>query len=214
MSDDIRLIGLTGSIGMGKSTAAKQLAELGVPVHCADQVVHNLMAAGGAAVEEIANNFNDVLQDDGSINRKALGQQVFNNPAALKKLEVVLHPKVRTATKHWIATQIAQGARLVVLDIPLLFETYSPSQFDEVWVVSAPREVQMQRVLARAGMTAERFAQIEALQTSDAEKRAQATVVIPTGLGLETSMRYLKEAVEQSKNKTGSVYPLHWQLKT
>jgi dephospho-CoA kinase len=76
-------------------------------------------------------------------------------------------------------------------------------------VVSAPREVQMQRVLARAGMTAERFAQIEALQTSDAEKRAQATVVIPTGLGLETSMRYLKEAVEQSKNKTGSVYPLH-----
>lgn len=197
---------------MGKSTAARQLAELGVPVHCADQVVHNLMAAGGAAVEEISNNFNDVLQDDGSINRKALGQQVFNNPAALKKLEAVLHPKVRTATKHWIATQIAQGARVVVLDIPLLFETYSPSQFDEVWVVSAPREVQMQRVLSRAGMTPERFAQIEALQVSDAQKRAQATVVIPTGLGLETSMRYLKEAVEQAKTKTGSVYPLHWQL--
>lgn len=211
MPDDIRIIGLTGSIGMGKSTAAKQLAELGVPVHCADQVVHSLMAAGGAAVDEIANNFNDVLQSDGSIDRKALGQQVFNQPAALKKLEAILHPKVRLATKKWIADQIAKGKHLVVLDIPLLFETYSPSQFDEVWVVSAPREVQRQRVLARTGMTAERFAQIEALQTSDAQKRAQATVVIPTGLGLATSMRYLKEAVEQAKTRKGLVYPLHWQ---
>ena len=187
----MKIIGLTGSIGMGKSTAAAYLKTLDIPVHEADAVVHQLLSPTGAAFAAVAQAFPTVVEA-GQINRALLGQLVFQNPAARLQLEAIIHPLVRHATQQWLAQQ---NAPLVVLDIPLLFETGRDKECNEVWVVSAPRFLQRRRVLARPHMTVEKLNQIEALQLSDATKRTRATRIIPTGYGLAVMRFYLRRAV-------------------
>jgi dephospho-CoA kinase len=188
------ILGLTGSIGMGKSTAAALLRRLGVPVHDADAAVHRLQAKGGAAVAAIAAAFPDAVKE-GRVDRQALGRIVFTDEAALKKLEAILHPLVRREEQKFLAQARARRCRLVALDIPLLFETHGEKRCDHVMVVSAPRRVQLGRVLRRHGMTRERLAGIEARQLPDRLKRVRADTVIETGLGRRHSLRAIRRAV-------------------
>ena len=188
------VLGLTGSIGMGKSTAAGMLKRLGLPLHDADAAVHRLMAKGGAAVAEIEAAFPGVLRE-GAVDRKELGARVFGDPAALRKLEGILHPKVRAAARAFLKLQQRQRRDLAVLDIPLLFETGGEALCDAVVVVTAPAFLQRARVLARPGMTEERFAQVLAEQMSDAEKRRRADFVVQTGLGKAHTLHELAAIV-------------------
>lgn len=190
----MRVIGLTGSIGMGKSTAAGQLRRLGIPVHDADAAVHRLLGPGGQAVPLVAEAFPGSL-NNGAIDRQALGAQVFSDPSALKRLEAILHPLVRAEERRFLAEMKRRGQDLVVLDVPLLFETGGQNRCDGVIVVSAPAFLQKQRVMARPGMTQEKFRAILAKQMPDAEKRRRADVVIPTGRGRAASLQRLKAAV-------------------
>jgi len=178
------IIGLTGSIGMGKSTVAQMFAEEGAPAFNSDDAVHAMYAAGGAAVTPVSDAFPGVLRD-GGIDRAALSAEVVNNPAALKRLEAIVHPLVAQAQAEFLAAARSAGAKAAVLDIPLLFETGAEKRVDKVVVVSAPAEVQRARVLARAGMSVEKFERLLALQTPDAEKRARGDFVIDTGGTLE-----------------------------
>ncbi len=171
------VLGLTGSIGMGKSTAGKMFREAGVPVHDSDEAVHRLYAGAAAPLVEAVFPGTTV---GGVVDRAALGKLVFGDPVALKKLEAIVHPLVRADADEFLARQRAAGASLAVLDIPLLFETGGRNRVDKVAVVSAPAEVQCERVLARPGMTAERFEAILAKQVPDAEKRRLADYVIDT----------------------------------
>jgi dephospho-CoA kinase len=188
------VLGLTGSIGMGKSTAAALLRRLGVPVHDADAAVHRLQARGGAAVKAIAAAFPDTVKE-GRVDRQALGRVVFADQAKLKKLEAILHPLVRREEQKFLAQARARRCPLVALDIPLLFETHGEERCDHVMVVSAPRRVQLARVLRRRGMTRERLAGIEARQLPDRLKRARADTVIETGLGRRHSLRAIRQTV-------------------
>lgn len=176
------VIGLTGSIGMGKSTASATFRRLGVPVFDADAAVHGLQARGGRAVAPIGAAFPGSVVD-GRVDREALRRAVLGNPAALKQLERIVHPLVRDEEHRFLARARRQGRRLVVLDVPLLLETGGEKRVDQVVVVSAPAAVQAARVLRRPGMTAERLASIRARQMPDAEKRRRANHVIPTGIG-------------------------------
>jgi len=188
------VLGLTGSIGMGKSTAAALLRRLGIPVHDADAAVHRLQARGGAAVAPIAAAFPGTVRE-GKVDRQALGRIVFADKAALKKLEAILHPLVRREEQKFIAQARAHRRKLVALDIPLLFETHGEQRCDHVMVVSAPRRVQLARVMRRPGMTRERLAGIEARQLPDRLKRARADTVIETGLGRRHSLQAIRRAV-------------------
>jgi dephospho-CoA kinase len=172
------IIGLTGSIGMGKSTVAAMFAAAGVPVFDADAEVRALQGPGGALLPAIEAEFPGTTGASG-VDREALGARVFGDRAALARLEAVVHPAVAERRQAFLARHA--GAPLVVFDIPLLFEKSGAALVDRVVVVSAPPEVQRRRVLARPGMTAEKFAQILALQTPDDEKRARADAVIDTG---------------------------------
>lgn len=194
----MRVLGLTGSIGMGKTTAAAALRRMKLPVHDADAAVHRLLGPGGAAVRKIEAEFPGVVRN-GAVDRQELGRRVFADPAALARLEAILHPMVRRMTERFLRRARASRRRLVVLDIPLLFETSGTRLCDLVVVVSAPRFVQRARVLARRGMTAERLAGIEARQMPDAEKRRRADVVVPTGLGRRTALRHLQRAVRLAR---------------
>lgn len=178
------ILGLTGSIGMGKSTTAQLFAEEGAPVYDADAAVHALYEPGGAAVEPVGAAFPGVVRD-GAIDREALGKAVLNNPAALQKLESIVHPLVREAQAHFLRTHLEKKADLVVLDVPLLFETGADKFMDAIVVVSAPADVQRARVLARPGMTPEKFEAILAKQRPDADKRAKADFIVNTGLGMD-----------------------------
>ncbi len=188
------VVGLTGSIGMGKSTAADLLRRLGVPVYDADAAVHRLLARGGRAVPAIAARFAGVVRD-GAVDRPALGRIVFADPAALKALEAIVHPLVSQAQQRFLRAQAQRRARVVVLDIPLLFEGSGARRCAATLVVSAPALVQRQRVLRRPGMTTEKLAGIVAQQMPDAEKRRRADVVIPTGLGKRLTWRRLRAAL-------------------
>jgi len=188
------VLGLTGSIGMGKSTAAALLRRLGIPVHDADAAVHRLQANGGAAVAAIAAAFPGTVRE-GRVDRQALGRIVFADPAALKRLEAILHPLVRREERKFLAQARSRRCRLVALDIPLLFETHAERRCDHVMVVSAPRQVQLGRVLRRPGMSRERLAGIEARQLPDIVKRARADTVIDTGLGRRHSLQAIRRAV-------------------
>jgi dephospho-CoA kinase len=170
-------LGLTGSIGMGKSTVAAMFAERDVPVFDADAAVHRLQGAGGRLVQAIEAAFPDTTGPAG-VNRTALGEAVLGDPAALKRLEAIVHPAVAAERAAFLSANA--GEPLVLLDIPLLFETGGEGQVDRIVVVSAPPEAQRARVLARPGMTPERFAAILARQMPDAEKRARADFVIDT----------------------------------
>jgi dephospho-CoA kinase len=189
------ILGLTGSIGMGKSTAAAMLRSLGVPVHDADAAVHRLLAPRGAAVATVAAAFPGSGAGAGGIDRAALGQQVFANPAALRRLEAILHPLVRAAEARFVRRMRGRRLPLVVLDIPLLFETGAERRCDAVLVVSAPAAIQRARVLGRPGMSAARLAAILAQQMPDREKRRRADYVVPTGRGRNATLRRLSEIV-------------------
>lgn len=203
------VIGLTGSIGMGKSTAARQLRRMGVPVHEADKAVHKLLSRGGAAVPFVATLFPGTLKS-GAIDRKVLGARVFGNVRALRKLEAVLHPLVHQATAHWLEKQKNQGRQLVVLDIPLLFEIKREHTVDAIWVVSVPADVQRARVLARPGMSVARFKSILRRQLSDASKRRRADVVIPT-LTFAKSRAHLQNALLRATKLKGRAYQIYWE---
>lgn len=176
------LLGLTGSIGMGKSTVATMFAEEGVPVFDADAAVHQLQGPDGALVDEIEARFPGTTGPEG-VNRAALAERVLGEPAELRRLEALIHPAVARARKAFVAAHA--GAPVILLDIPLLFEAGGVNEVDRVVVVSAAPEVQRERVLARPGMTAEKFEKILARQLPDAEKRARADFVIPTDVALD-----------------------------
>ena len=175
------ILGLTGSIGMGKSAVAAMLRGLGVPLFDADAAVHQLQGPGGACLEPIERAFPGTTGPTG-IDRQKLGAAVFGNPDALKILEQIVHPEVAELRRTFLADNT--GAPLIVFDIPLLYEKAGEHGLDAVVVVSAPPEMQRQRVLARPGMTEEKFEQILALQVPDADKRARADYVIDTGVRL------------------------------
>ena len=189
------VLGLTGSIGMGKSTAAGMLRRLGVPVHDADAAVHQLLAGDRSVKAEIVARFPGVV-DDETIDRQMLGAAVFSDPAARRDLEAILHPRVRSAAKRFLRNQARAGASLVVLDIPLLYETGGETNVDAVLVVTAPRFLQARRVLSRPGMDVERYLGILASQLPDGEKRRRADYVVETGLGKAYTYRRLQRLVK------------------
>lgn len=188
------VLGLTGSIGMGKTTCGKLFARLGVPVHEADEAVHRLIGPGGAAVAPVEAAFPGVTVN-GAVDRGDLGRRVFGNLAALHRLEGLLHPLVRADADRFLERQRRLGKPLAVLNIPLLFETGAEVRCDLVAVVSAPAFVQRQRVLARPGMTAEKLAAILDRQMPDTDKRRQADYIIPSGLGRALTFRVIKAIV-------------------
>ena len=176
------VLGLTGSIGMGKSTVARMFAEEGVPLFDADAVVHRLQGPDGALVAEIEAHFPGTTGADG-VNRNTLAERVLGAPAALRRLEALVHPAVAREREAFLAAHA--DAPVVVLDIPLLFETGGTDLVDKIAVVSADPEIQRVRTLAREGMTPEKFLRILGHQMPDSEKRARADFVIPTDCSLD-----------------------------
>jgi dephospho-CoA kinase len=190
----MKVLGLTGSIGMGKSTAARTFRQLRVPVFDADATVHRLQGRGGGAVRPIEAAFPGTTKD-GSVDREALRNRVLGDPAALKVLERIAHPLVRQAERAFLAACRRRGEALAVLDVPLLFETKGEGRVDLVLVVSAPAAVQRARVLARGGMTEDRLRAILARQMPDAEKRRRADHVVRTGLSRHAAQRQIRAIV-------------------
>ncbi len=184
------VLGLTGSIGMGKSTTAAMFRELGVPVHDSDAAVHALYAGRAAPLVEAA--FPGVVRD-GAVDRAALSARVIGHPDEMKRLEAIVHPLVRAEEMIFRTRAATARAPVAVLDIPLLFETGGERRVDAVVVVTAPPDVQRARVLARPGMTEERFAAILARQTPDAEKRRRAHFVVDTSQGLASAKRQVAD---------------------
>ena len=190
------VLGLTGSIGMGKSTAAAMFRRLGVPVHDADAAVHALFQAGGLAVAPISRRFPAAVVA-GAVDRERLGKIVFGDAAALRDLEAIVHPLVRRERDRFLALHRRARRRAAVLDVPLLFETGGDGICDYVLVVSAPSFLQRQRVLTRPGMTAGRLSSILQKQMPDREKRRRADYVLPTGLGRAATVRAIKKILRQ-----------------
>ncbi|MGR3455344.1 dephospho-CoA kinase [Pseudooceanicola sp.] len=193
------LLGLTGSIGMGKSTTAKMFANLGCAVWDADAAVHRLYAAGGAAVDPMKEAFPAAIVD-GAVSREKLREIIAADPSALPRIERIVHPLVGLDRKDFIG---AVDADIVVLDIPLLFEGGNESAFDAVVVVSAPEAVQRERVLARGTMTEAQFEAIKAKQMPDAEKRARADFVVVTDT-LDHARDQVKAIVAGIREKMGN----------
>jgi dephospho-CoA kinase len=189
------VLGLTGSIGMGKSTAAGMLRRLGVPLFDADGEVHRLLAPGGGAVRAVAAAFPGVRNEAGGIDRQTLGRLVFGDLPALRRLEAILHPLVRAAERRFVAHARARREKLVVLDIPLLFETGGQNRCDYALVVSVPARLQRERVMRRPGMTEQRFADILRAQIPDAVKRRRADFVVLTALGKGMTYRRVQAVV-------------------
>jgi dephospho-CoA kinase len=200
------ILGLTGSIGMGKSTAAGMLRALGVPVCDSDAVVHAALAKGGAAVPRVAAAFDGVVVD-GAVDRQKLGAAVFGNTPALRRLEAILHPMVRDAQTAFLRRESARRTPVVVLDVPLLFESGTDARCDATIVVTAPRFLQEQRVLARPGMTRERFDSVLARQLPDATKRRLADFVVQSGLGRRHALRRLEAIVRLVRRWPGRKWP-------
>ena len=180
------LLGLTGSIGMGKSTTTAMFADLGAVVWNADDAVHRLYAPSGAAVEPVGEAFPDVVVN-GAVDRTRLAEALGRDETAFRRLEAIVHPLVAQGRAEDLEAARAAGTRLAVLDIPLLVETGGDKAVDAVVVVTADPAIQAERVLARPGMTRERFDAILARQMPDAEKRARADFVIDTGRGLDVA---------------------------
>jgi dephospho-CoA kinase len=183
------VLGLTGSIGMGKSTTARFFAEEGVPVLDADAVVHALY--DGEAVAAIEAAFPGTSKD-GRIDREELSRRVVGDPAALKRLESIVHPLVRAAQARFLADAERSGAPVAVLDVPLLFETGGDQRVDAVVVVSAPADVQRARTLDRAGMTAEKFDALMQKQMPDAEKRRRADFIVDTSQSFDSARAHVR----------------------
>lgn len=188
------ILGLTGSIGMGKSTTGRMFADEGALLWDADAAVHRLYARGGAAVEPLSEAFPGVVVD-GAVDRARLAEALGRDEGAFKRLEAIVHPLVAQDRAQDLAAARAEGVRLAVLDIPLLFETGGDAFVDAVVVVTADPEVQATRVLARPGMTRDRFEAILARQTPDAEKRRRADFVVDTGRGLDAAREQVAQIV-------------------
>jgi dephospho-CoA kinase len=189
------VLGLTGSIGMGKSTTAKLFAEAGVPVHDADATVHALYEGEAAPLIEAA--FPGTTAD-GKVDRTKLSVKVVHDPAAMKKLEALVHPLVRQREEAFLRAAEAKGATVAVLDIPLLFETGGDKRVDAVVVVSAPADVQRARILMRPGMTEEKYEALLARQMPDADKRARADFIVDTSQGLDPVRLRIGEILKQA----------------
>ena len=192
------IVGLTGSIGMGKSTTAKMFAEAGVPVYDADAAVHALYQ-GGPLVAAIEREFPDTTSDNG-VDRKKLGDAVLGDSDKIKKLERLVHPAVRSAEQEFVSLHKSNNEPLVVLDIPLLFETEGHARVDKIVVVTAPFEVQRQRVLSRPEMTNDQFEKILARQMPDAVKREKADYIIDTSKGLDSARSAVDEIIFELSN--------------
>jgi dephospho-CoA kinase len=188
------VVGLTGSIGMGKSVLARQLRALKVPVHASDEAVHRLLGPGGKAVGLVGKRFPRTRQGN-AIDRQVLGQIVFADRAARRDLEKILHPLVRQDSADFLKKCRHKGRKLAVLDIPLLFETHQQRRFDHIICVTAPQFVQKRRVLSRSGMTESRLHAILKLQMRDALKRWRADTVINTAHGYRGSLGAVKALV-------------------
>lgn len=203
------ILGVTGSIAMGKSEAARMLRRFGVPVFDSDQAVHDLMAKGGAAVDRVEAAFPGVVSE-GAVDRSMLGARVYGDKAALKNLEGILHPMVRRAQARFLADADDKNMTLAALDIPLLYETGGEDFVDFVAVVSAPHAVQKARALARPGMTEERLQHILQQQMPDAEKRARADYILPSGDGKRPMLRAIAAMLRDLGTKKGSVWSPNW----
>ncbi len=186
-------LGLTGSIGMGKSTTAQMFIDAGIPVHDSDACVHRLYA--GKAAPMIEEAFPGTTNKDG-VDRGLLGKQVIGNDSAMKKLEALIHPLVREEEITFRQKTVQSGASLAILDIPLLFETGGAERVDGIIVVTAPARIQRERVLARDGMTAEKFESILERQVPDEEKRSRADFIIDTSKGLEFARQAVENLIE------------------
>jgi dephospho-CoA kinase len=192
----MRVIGLTGSIGMGKSTAARMIKRCGIRVHDADAAVHRLLSRGGAAVAAVERAFPESVRD-GVVDRTMLGAIVFNDKTARRQLEEIVHPLVRRASAAFLRAAARRRDRVVVLDIPLLYESGTARGFDAVIVVSAPAWLQHARVMRRAGMTEAKLAGILASQMPDSEKRRHADAVVTSAQGMATTRRELRRALRR-----------------
>ena len=194
------VVGLTGSIGMGKTTTAAMFAAAGVPVYDADAEVRRLYQPGGAAVSLVEDAFPGVTRD-GAVDRALLGERVLGDPAALARLNAIVWPLMGAARAQFLAGARAASHDIAVLDIPLLLETGGEKAVDKVVVVSAPAEVQRQRVLGRDGMTQQKLDAVAAAQMPDADKRARADFVIETGAGLEDANRQVRAVLNVLRGK-------------
>lgn len=198
------VLGLTGSIAMGKSTAAAMFRRLRVPVWDADAVVHRLLGRGGGAVAAVAEAFPAVIRD-GAVDRARLGSAVFADPVALARLEAIVHPLVYADQRRFLGRATRAGVALVVLDVPLMFETGGDRVCDAVAVVSAPAFIQRQRLRRRSAMSEARIDATLARQMPDCDKRRRADFVIPTGLGRACSMRAIAAIVSRLRSANGRV---------
>lgn len=201
--DHMRTLGLTGSIGMGKSATAAMFADAGIPVYDADAAVHALYAPGGAAVGPLSEEFADIVKD-GGIDRAALRAKVVDNPDAMKALEAIVHPLVGMSQLNFRQEALEKGSKFAVLDIPLLFETGGDARCDFVAVVTAPAEMQRMRVLQRNEMTEDEFESIRSKQMADAEKRARADFVISTAFGFDFTRAHVHAIVALLNGLTAS----------
>lgn len=200
------ILGLTGSIAMGKSTAAAAFRRLGVPVHDSDAEIHALLGPRGTAVAAVEAAFQGVVKN-GAVDRPALGARVFGDPTALRRLERILHPLVSASRAKFLRKNTMRGRRVVVLDIPLLYEVGADKLCDAVVVVTAPSFLQRLRVMRRPGMSKERLAAILARQMPDGEKRRRADFVVPTGLGRAVSLRHIRIVVKVAHMMSGCHWP-------
>jgi dephospho-CoA kinase len=192
------ILGLTGSIGMGKSETSRMFRRLGVPVYDADATVHRVYAKGGDAVGPIGDAFPGTIRD-GAVDRVALSTAVVGDDQAMRRLERITHPLLRRHQKRFLQAARAAGRRLVVLDVPLLFETGGTRRVDAVVVASAPAMVQRARVLRRPGMTADKFAYINRRQTADKIKRRRADFLINTGLGKRAALDAVRRTIAAAR---------------
>ncbi len=200
------ILGLTGSIGMGKTVAGNVLRRLGIPVYDADAEVHDLLGPGGAAVALVEAVFPGVARG-GAVDRQELGGRVFGDDEALGRLEAILHPMVRRRQRCFLLTAALRRCPLVVLDIPLLFETGGEKRCDYSLLVTAPAFVQRQRVLARPGMSEEKLAAIRGRQMPEVEKRRRADFIVLTGLGRRYSLQCLRDVIALVGGEKGRHWP-------
>ncbi|MDA1099565.1 MAG: dephospho-CoA kinase [Proteobacteria bacterium] len=200
------VLGLTGSIGMGKSETSKMFRRLGVPVFDADAAVHDLLSKGGRAVRRVEQAFPGVTKD-GAVDRPALGLRVFGKRQELRRLEAILHPMVGQAQRAFLADAQRRRLSLVVLDIPLLFEGRGEDRCDATAVASAPYFIQRQRVLARPNMTSEKFENIRRQQVPDRVKRQRADFLLSTGLGRRHTLRYVARLIGAVHKRIGRAWP-------
>ena len=196
----MKILGLTGSIGMGKSTAAKLLRRLSVPTHSSDEAVHQLLSPKGAAFSAVISAFPDVLnKKTKTIDRAKLGEIIFTDPSKRRVLEAILHPLVQQSQQKFIYASRRMGAKLVVLDIPLLFETNAMHRMHKIMTVTAPFLVQKARVLKRPGFSEQKFYHILKTQMPDQVKKKLSDFVVPTGLGQASVIFALRKILKKTK---------------